>query len=183
MKIEIPIDIDKNTSIINDTIKMDCMAYGMGSCCLQLTVQLSGLPDALYLYDQFVVLSPILMALSGSSPIYQGALSSHDTRWSVIEQSVDDRKKNENISKSRYSSVSTYLCEDSKKYNDIVLEYNKEDYLLLKQNGIPMILAKHIAHLFIRDPIIMYQNDVDKFTQQLPDNYDFFVNINSLAYN
>lgn len=183
VKIEIPIDIDKNTSIINDNIEMDCMAYGMGSCCLQLTVQLSGLPDALYLYDQFAVLSPILLALSASSPIYQGCVSSHDTRWSVIEQSVDDRNKKEHISKSRYSSISTYLCEDSKKYNDIELEYNKEDYQLLKQNGIPKILAKHIAHLFIRDPIIMYQNDVERLTQEIPDNYDFFLNINSSNWN
>ena len=181
--IEVPIDKDKNTSTINDTIKMDCMAYGMGSCCLQLTVQLPSLPEALYLYDQFAVLSPILMALSASSPIYQGLLSGHDTRWSVIEQSVDDRKKDENISKSRYSSISTYLCEDSKKYNDITLEYNKEDYQLLKQNGIPKILAKHIAHLFIRDPIIMYQNDVERLTQEKPDNYDFFLNINSSNWN
>lgn len=183
VEIDIPIDKDKNTINIDDTIKMDCMAYGMGSCCLQLTIQLSCLPETLYLYDQMVVLSPILMALSASSPIYQGLLSGHDTRWSVIEQSVDDRRKDEKISKSRYSSVSTYLCEDSKKYNDIALEYNKEDYLLLKNNGIPKILAKHIAHLFIRDPIIMYQNDVDRLTKEIPDNYDFFLNINSSNWN
>ena len=31
------------------------------------------------------------LALSASTPIYRGLLSDRDCRWSVIEQSVDDR--------------------------------------------------------------------------------------------
>ena len=40
---------------------MDCMAFGMGCCCLQVTFQAKNLAESRYLYDQLSVLSPIMV--------------------------------------------------------------------------------------------------------------------------
>lgn len=58
----------------------------------------------------------IMAALSASGPIQKGKLSDYDLRWTVIEQSVDCRTKEERdpksekyIPKSRYSSINNYI--------------------------------------------------------------------------
>jgi hypothetical protein len=40
---------------------MDAMAFGMGSCCLQCTLQCCNINEARYFYDQFAVLAPIMV--------------------------------------------------------------------------------------------------------------------------
>jgi glutamate--cysteine ligase catalytic subunit len=80
---------------------MDAMAFGMGACCLQATFSSTSINQARFLYDQLHILAPIMMALSASTPIFNGRLSDIDTRWTVIAQSVDCRKINEKIPKSR----------------------------------------------------------------------------------
>ena len=57
-----------------------------------------------------------MAALSASGPIQKGKLSDYDMRWTVIEQSVDCRDKEERdpehpkyIPKSRYSSINHYI--------------------------------------------------------------------------
>jgi glutamate--cysteine ligase catalytic subunit len=64
--------------------------------------------QARHMYDQLHILSPLLMALSASTPIFNGKLSDFDTRWSVIAQSVDCRMANEEIPKSRYNHKFSY---------------------------------------------------------------------------
>lgn len=113
-------------------IHMDCMAFGMGMCCLQVTFQAQNCDESRYMYDQLAVLAPIMMAMTAASPIFKGRLADIDVRWTVISQSVDDRtpvergevssalaaehrdphKANDGvirIPKSRYDSVSTYI--------------------------------------------------------------------------
>jgi glutamate--cysteine ligase catalytic subunit len=156
-----------------DHIYMDAMGFGMGCCCLQVTFQASNINEARVLYDQLTPLCPIAMALSAASPIHRGYLTDRDCRWSVISASVDDRTKEElgeeplknhkfRITKSRYDSIDSYLCESSAKYNDILLTYHEGYYQQMIDAGVDQMLAKHIAHLFIRDPITLYGEKIDQ---------------------
>lgn len=97
---------------------MDAMGFGMGSSCFQVTVGAYDLTQCCYLYDQFIALGPILLALTASSPFFKGKLSGHDVRFDVISQSVDDRTAEEKdpkskifINKSRFGPAYTYLSE------------------------------------------------------------------------
>jgi len=60
--------------------------------------------------------TPILAALSASSPIFKGQLADIDLRWTVISQSVDCRIPDERdptsaryVPKSRYSTMNHYI--------------------------------------------------------------------------
>ena len=172
---------DKKTQI--KQINMDCMAFGMGNCCSQVTIQCQNLEDATYLYDQFAILSPLLLFLSSACPFINGYLTESQNRWKIIEQSVDDRKKNEDINKSRYSTISRFINQKGQKYNDLKEEYDDECYQLLKKNNIPENINKHISYLFLRDPIIMYENDIKQTKEKLEKEKDFFININSSNWN
>ncbi|KAJ3100587.1 hypothetical protein HDU97_002117 [Phlyctochytrium planicorne] len=190
-----------------DHIYMDCMCFGMGCCCLQVTFQACSVEEARRLYDNLAVLSPVMMALSAAAPIFRGYLADVDCRWNVISGSVDDRTDEErglqplklsrfNIPKSRYDSISTYLssgpnysggcgtipgtdeiiCHYKPEYNDINLVHDKDIYNELRNQGVDDILAKHYAHLFIRDPLVIFSEllNVDDATSS-----DHFENIQS----
>jgi len=43
------------------------------------------------MYGQLVVFAPIMMALTGSTPILWGCLADTNCRWGIISESVDDR--------------------------------------------------------------------------------------------
>ena len=76
-------------------IYMDAMHFGMGCSCLQITYETQSINHARYLHDMFVSFTPIMATLSASAPIYKGKLSDNDMRYTVIEQSVDCRKREE----------------------------------------------------------------------------------------
>lgn len=64
----------------------------------------------------FLPFTPIMSAISASTPLLKGQISDHDLRWEVIEQAVDCRTRSERdpnseefIPKSRYSTASNYL--------------------------------------------------------------------------
>ncbi|NP_001092146.1 glutamate-cysteine ligase, catalytic subunit L homeolog isoform X1 [Xenopus laevis] len=154
-----------------DHIYMDAMGFGMGNCCLQVTFQACSISEARYLYDQLATICPIMMALSAAAPFYRGYVSDIDCRWGVISASVDDRTKEERgleplknnkyrISKSRYDSIDSYLSKCGEKYNDIELTIDKEIYTQLITEGIDHLLAQHIAHLFIRDPLTLFEENI-----------------------
>ncbi|XP_019376114.1 PREDICTED: glutamate--cysteine ligase catalytic subunit isoform X3 [Gavialis gangeticus] len=170
-----------------DHIYMDAMGFGMGNCCLQVTFQACSISEARYLYDQLATICPIVMALSAASPFYRGYVSDIDCRWGVISASVDDRTREERgleplknnryrISKSRYDSIDSYLSECGEKYNDIDLTIDKEIYEHLVKEGIDHLLAQHIAHLFIRDPLTLFE---EKIHLDDANESDHFENIQS----
>ncbi|KAF6113891.1 glutamate-cysteine ligase catalytic subunit [Phyllostomus discolor] len=170
-----------------DHIYMDAMGFGMGNCCLQVTFQACSISEARYLYDQLATICPIVMALSAASPFYRGYVSDIDCRWGVISASVDDRTREERgleplknnkyrISKSRYDSIDSYLSECGEKYNDIDLTIDKEIYKQLLQEGIDHLLAQHVAHLFIRDPLTLFE---EKIHLDDANESDHFENIQS----
>eukprot|EP00062_Callorhinchus_milii_P009386 gi/632953142/ref/XP_007892244.1/ PREDICTED: glutamate--cysteine ligase catalytic subunit [Callorhinchus milii] len=202
--INVPIYKDKNTpspfieKFINDDgeaareaktdhIYMDAMGFGMGNCCLQVTFQACSISEARYLYDQLATICPIVMALSAASPIYRGYVSDIDCRWGIISASVDDRTREERglepckyskyrISKSRYDSIDSYLSKCGEKYNDIEVTIDEEIYHQLRDGGIDHLLAQHLAHLFIRDPLTLY---AEKIHLDDANESDHFENIQS----
>ncbi|EMR10581.1 hypothetical protein PNEG_01286 [Pneumocystis murina B123] len=153
-------------------IYMDSMCFGMGCCCLQVTFQTTDISQAKILYDQLIPMGPIMLSLTAASPAYKGYLSDQDCRWNVISRCVDDRTAEEMgeeplknhkfvISKSRYDSVDCYIANDTKnhpKYNDTKLIVDEEIKEKLISNGVDELLANHISHLFIRDPLIIFSN-------------------------
>ncbi len=169
---------------------MDCMAFGMGCCCLQLTMQTADMDEARYLYDQFAILAPILLTLTAASPIFRGLLVDTDCRWGVIEASVDDRTREERgldpllnskyrIEKSRYASVSRFLSahpSNRPEYNDLETAINEGVFDDLRSAGVDDQLASHIAHLFIRDPLVIFK---ELLQQDSTSSSDHFENIQS----
>nr|XP_014339405.1 PREDICTED: glutamate--cysteine ligase catalytic subunit isoform X1 [Latimeria chalumnae] len=170
-----------------DHIYMDAMGFGMGNCCLQVTFQACSISEARYLYDQLATICPIVMALSAASPFYRGYVSDIDCRWGVISASVDDRTREERgldplknnkyrISKSRYDSIDSYLSRCGEKYNDLDLTIDNDIYDRLIKEGIDHLLAQHIAHLFIRDPLSLFE---EKIHLDDANESDHFENIQS----
>lgn len=166
-----------------DEVYLDCMAFGMGCCCLQITFQACNVNEARILYDQLAVLCPILLAMTASSPIQRGYLTDRDCRWNIISGSVDDRTPEEmgeiplkhdkfRIQKSRYSSIDTFISALGDAYNDIDLVYDKEIYKVLLENDIDHLLARHIAHLFIRDPLVIYKELLNQDNSQSSDHFE-----------
>lgn len=248
--INLPIYPDTNTKLIDDSIPkrdlfpsdeepwlgasqpghvyMDSMGFGMGSSCLQITVQPSDIHEARYLYDTLAPLTPVLMAVSAAAPIFKGFLVNQDVRWNVISGAVDDRtflerdikpyrgfdffggldvpdevkvhfdklgggpgvngdhitnefgdttittldgKPVQKIPKSRYESIDSYLSDEGyrsdpyfkKSYNDIYSPINKKVYdKLISTKLFDAPLAHHFAHLFIRDPLVIFSERVNQ---------------------
>eukprot|EP00761_Pharyngomonas_kirbyi_P000677 gb/GECH01000677.1/.p1 GENE.gb/GECH01000677.1/~~gb/GECH01000677.1/.p1 ORF type:complete len:615 (+),score=87.57 gb/GECH01000677.1/:1-1845(+) len=161
-------------------IYTDAMAFGMGCCCLQSTFQACNLNEARLLYDQLLVVCPLLLALSASTPIVRGILSDHDVRWPIIGASVDDRRDEEKpyIRKSRYASSSVYIqgTEEAREMSDLRVYRNEDAYRKLRNAGLDEDLSHHFAHLFIRDPLVIFADRVDLDNAA---NSDHFENIQS----
>lgn len=187
-------------------IHMDCMAFGMGMCCLQVTFQAKNIGESRHLYDHLGVLSPILLALTAATPILKGRLADTDVRWATISAAVDDRTPQElgeaepptdpetqakyakmagggvkRLPKSRYEGISTYICNhnDGKdphtrtdKYNDVDVPYDEASYRTLTENGVDHLLASHISHLFIRDPLVIYQQRLHLDNERETDHFE-----------
>ncbi len=174
-------------------IHMDAMAFGMGCCCLQVTMQCRSEVESRYLNDQLAILAPILQALSASTPIFRGQLADTDTRWNVIGGAVDDRTPAERgeitdpvkikeaeqeelvgkgvrrLSKSRYSTISLFIGKPSSEeelkniqaLNDLPIDFNPEVLNMMRQAGMDDVLSLHIAHLFTRDPLVIFDDAIE----------------------
>ncbi|EAW21176.1 glutamate--cysteine ligase [Aspergillus fischeri NRRL 181] len=167
-------------------VYMDAMAFGMGSCCLQITFQAKNITEGRKLYDQLSPLGPILLALTAATPIYKGFLVDTDVRWNQIGNSVDDRTREElgelplkndrwRIPKSRYASNSTYISQDPrlrKEYLDPELIVDEDIKKRLIEGGMDDLLATHFAHLFIRDPLVIFSEDLDELDLNKADHFE-----------
>ena len=123
----------------------------------------------------------IMAALSASGPIHKGKLSDLDLRWTVIEQAVDCRNKEERdptnkekyIPKSRYSGINHYISnheyvKDSHNDAEAIRYDQKFKDILKKDTDIDDRLAEHIAKLFTRDPVPAYEGEF--MEEQIDDN-------------
>jgi hypothetical protein len=83
------------------------------------------------------------------------------------------------IYKSRYDSISTFIYQgvavtDNERvanglqnrvlnmYNDIPVAVDEESYKYLRAAGVDPALAQHVAHLFIRDPLVIFDGAVEE---------------------
>ncbi|KXX73924.1 Glutamate--cysteine ligase [Madurella mycetomatis] len=176
----------RNGAAPDNFIHMDAMAFGMGSCCLQITFQAKNLTEGRQMYDQLSPLGPILLALTAATPIYKGFLADTDVRWNQISRAVDDRTPEElgekplqndrwRIPKSRYASNSTYISEDPRlrpEYLDPDLVIDESIKQQLLDGGMDDRLATHFAHLFIRDPIVIFAEDLTELDLNKTDHFE-----------
>ncbi|OQV17461.1 Glutamate--cysteine ligase catalytic subunit [Hypsibius exemplaris] len=167
----------------DDHIYMDAMGFGTGCCCLQVTFQASDLEEARLLYDELLVLCPLMLSLTSAAPIFRGMLSDHDCRWEVISCASDDRTAEEKglqplkndryrIPKSRYDSVDCYISPLSEQYNDTELLVDEDLLKVMLDAGIDRQLARHVAHLFIRDPLSLFAEQVNQDDEHGTDHFE-----------
>lgn len=185
VNISIPV-YEKSKKFPQEIVHMDAMAFGMGCCCVQVTMQCRNEFESRLLTDQLAVLSPLFLALSASTPIAKGNLLATDTRWDIISKSVDDRTAAERgvaklspdsdlvgggvrpLKKSRYSSVSLFIGEPKSKrdvsamkiLNDVDAAVDEDIVALLKNGGMDDVLATHVAHMFVRDPLVIFDDAI-----------------------
>ncbi|PHH67539.1 hypothetical protein CDD80_762 [Ophiocordyceps camponoti-rufipedis] len=179
-------DDERNGAAPDDYIHMDAMAFGMGSCCLQITFQAKNITEGRQMYDQLSPLGPIMLALTAATPIYKGFLADTDVRWNQISRSVDCRTPEEmgerplvndrwRIPKSRYASNSTYISTDARlrdEYLDPDLVIDPDIKARLVAGGMDERLATHFAHLFIRDPIVVFEEDLRELDLGKTDHFE-----------
>ena len=128
---------------------------------------------------------------------YRGYLADVDCRWNVISAAVDDRtpqergepalplpghtprggldRDAEKIPKSRYDSVDSYISQDPlnrRCYNDNPLPINAEVKQQLREAGVDDLLSDHLAHLFIRDPLVIFSEMVDQDDETSTDHFE-----------
>eukprot|EP00037_Helgoeca_nana_P001738 m.29153 g.29153 ORF g.29153 m.29153 type:complete len:756 (-) comp12085_c0_seq1:341-2608(-) len=93
------------------------------------------------------------------------------------------------ISKSRYSGISQFICnhkggEDphscTELYNDVEAEIDEDVKATMVADGMDELLASHLAHLFCRDPLVIFEEhiEIDDATRT-----DHFENIQSTNWN
>lgn len=154
-------------SVAHPCIYMDCMAFGMGASCLQITMQLADQHEARVLYDQLAIACGPFLALSSATPFQKGLLADSDVRWLTIAASVDDRQRDEvpRILKSRYDSISVFIGSENEAdlapFNNTHVETNRAAFDRLRAANVDPVLSKHVAHLFIRDPLVMYDQMIE----------------------
>jgi glutamate--cysteine ligase catalytic subunit len=166
-------------------IHMDASGFGMGMCCLQTTMNTTNINEARYLHDQYIPLCPIMLALSACTPFFKGKLSDLDTRWEVLSQSMDDRTTEEVESgiTSRYGPSELYIsqCQTNKcEYNDVDVHIHQPTFDFFVQNGVDNLLAKHLALIFSRDPLVIFP---DKIEVDHSLNTNHFENFQSTNWN
>ncbi|KAG8227636.1 hypothetical protein J437_LFUL008713, partial [Ladona fulva] len=170
-----------------DHVYLDAMGFGMGCCCLQLTFQACNINEARTLYDQLASFCPIMLALTAASPFHRGLITDVDCRWNIISGAVDCRTPQERglkplgpgerfIPKSRYDSISSYISPQGEKFNDVPLVMDEWSFEQLSKAGIDPLLARHVAHLFIRDSVSLFSERVH---QDDTVDTDHFENIQS----
>lgn len=57
-------------------------------------------------------------------------------------------------------------------YNDLDVRMDQASYDTLVANGIDHMLAKHIAHLFIRDALVTYDDYADKNDTETSEHFE-----------
>ncbi|KAL7814094.1 glutamate-cysteine ligase domain-containing protein [Trichoderma gracile] len=176
----------RNGAAPDNYIHMDAMAFGMGSCCLQITFQAKNIVEGRELYDQLSPLGPIMLALTAATPIYKGFVAGTDVRWNQISRSVDCRTPEElgekplkhdrwRIPKSRYAPNSTYISTNPRlrpEYLDPNLVFDPDLKAKLIEGGMDDLLATHFAHLFIRDPIVIFEEDLQELDLTKTDHFE-----------
>mmetsp|Transcript_26393 Transcript_26393/g.47400 ORF Transcript_26393/g.47400 Transcript_26393/m.47400 type:complete len:592 (+) Transcript_26393:32-1807(+) len=184
-KIDIRVPIFKDVNTLDNEpvpgmICMDANGFGMGMCSLQVTFNTPCLTLSRFLHDQLTPLTPILLALSACTPAFKGKLANIDVRWTVIAQSMDDRREEElaTITRPRYCGTCLYIGKDSAQYNDIPLYRHEETYNKLLEAGFDEIIANHFAYIFVRDPLVVFPDKLEVDDSQFTNHFENFQSTN-----
>ncbi|KAF9011735.1 gamma glutamylcysteine synthetase [Cyathus striatus] len=166
-------------------IYLDTALLGEGGCCLQVNIQLKDMHEARRIYDALLPITPIMLALTASSPAWRGYLSELDCRTFAASRLVDDRRPDEHsqIRKSRCDIGDMYIWIDPRnkpEYSDLPLSWNEDAYSSFKAHGqYRQQLCQFLATLFIRDPLLVFANNLHP---NGPDDVRHFENINSSVW-
>jgi len=162
-------------------IYMDSQAFGACQCCMQATFLASDLQEARYLTDQFLVLAPLLLALTAATPFLRGLVAETDTRWPTFKQTWDDRCEEEvaSVHNSRTSANDLYIgCrlasdpEACKAANDVDVAIDGPAFECLREGGVDELLSRHVAHLLVRDPLMVFEDQMDIDDEQEADHWE-----------
>lgn len=140
------------------------------------------------------MISPIVLALSASSPIFKGKLADIDTRWAALAQAIDDRtpqerdpKALEYIPKSRYESISFYISNNPvfrQEYNDYKFPVNDEAIRFAKEKASELkvelddAMLNHIGFLMLRDPLVVYSHRIELENYKCSAHFENFQSTN-----
>lgn len=58
------------------------------------------------------------------------------------------------------------------RYNDLPLTIDKKTYRMLRAGGVDHLMAQHIAYLFVRDTVSLYQELIDQNDDEDCDHFD-----------
>ena len=67
------------------------------------------------------------------------------------------------------------------KYNDVHVEIDDDAYALLLESGVDDLLARHVAHLFVRDPLVLFEGMIEELDDAVAT--DHFENLQSTNWN
>ena len=79
------------------------------------------------------------------------------------------------IPKSRYDSVDLYISNDERnkdEYHDTHVPIDESVRERLLKHGLDDKLASHIAHLFIRDPLVQFSETIDQDDEASMDHFE-----------
>ncbi len=144
--------------------KLDAMAFGMGCCSLQITLQAKSRYHCCQIHDIFALLGPIFLSLSSSTPIIQGKLVDTDSRWNIISQSTDDRI--DNSYSPRFSNIPIFLLEKGTQWNNKPIPKNKETYHKLLEFGLSENMSTLFAHILYFDPLVMFNSHFNETSKE-----------------
>jgi len=113
----------------------------------------------------------VLVTKSRISVVYTGEegrtlnfnISDPNITSTILPPGVKTNPDHQPIYKSRYGTISTYLsCTTPfrEEYNDINCTIDQYTYNSLIAAGVDDTMAKHISHLFIRDPLVIYKERI-----------------------
>jgi len=57
-------------------------------------------------------------------------------------------------------------------YNDTPIPYDEEHYRMLVEGGVDRVLAQHVAHLFIRDHLILFEGSIHQDPEKESGHFD-----------
>ncbi|RAL11561.1 glutamate--cysteine ligase [Aspergillus homomorphus CBS 101889] len=161
-------------------LHLESPGLGMGSCCIQVTMQAPNEPEARWLHDQLMALGPLMLALTAATPMYKGYLVDTDTRWGRISACLDDRTTEELTTiPPRYSWNRTYIS--SEKPLDVenktpLQPVDEKVKCRLMDGGMDEPLAHHFGTVLSRDPMILSREDIEQFDPNHTGLFDMLYN-------
>ena len=144
-------------------VRADAMVFGMGNTGLQCTFQAKNISQARVVYDFLVPIVPVLSTLGGNTAAFRGIITDINNRYNLIAQSVDDRSPSDLYyqAQSRYGVTPSYIAESGMQYNDTLITIDKACYAWALKAGFDEALAAHLANIFSRDPLVVYDTEID----------------------